>query len=79
MEFLNTKSLMKNFSRKKFLFAGISLATTTFLLKWRTKPEKKGTVKFLTQEGKLVEVEIDKLPNAKKLASKEDLQHWIKK
>jgi hypothetical protein len=68
-------------SRTKFLFAGLSLAAIGTFFKWGSKPEKekKNTVKFLTQEGKLVEIDVNKLPVAKRTASKEDLQYWIKK
>jgi len=74
---------MSNLSRKKFLFSGISLAAVAAFFKWRKEPEpeieKKKTAKFLTQDGKLVEIDLDKLPSAKKAATKEDLQTWIKK
>ena len=49
------------------------------IFKWGSEPEKKNTVKFLTQEGKLVEIDVDKLPAAKRTASKADVQNWIKK
>ena len=72
---------MSNLSRKKFLFSGLSLAAVAaFFFKREIKPEeKKQTVKFLTQDGKLVEIDVDKLPSSKKAATKEDLQNWIKK
>ena len=72
---------MKNLSRKKFLFSGLTLAAVGafFTFKWRNPPEKKKTAKFLTQDGKLVEIDLDKLPAAKKTATNEDLQNWIKK
>ena len=60
------------------MLAGISLSAVAAFLKWRNEPEKKSTVKFLTQEGKLVELDADKLPTAKRTASKTDVQHWIK-
>jgi len=74
---------MSNLSRKKFLFSGLlsglSLAAVATFFKLGSQPEKKKTVKFLTQEGKLVEIEVDKLPASKKAATKEDVQNWIKK
>jgi hypothetical protein len=75
---------MSNRSRKKFLFSGLSLAAVAAFFKWgnqklANEPEKKKTAKFLTQDGKLVEIELDKLPTSKKAASKEDVQNWIKK
>ena len=70
---------MSNRSRKKFLLSGISLAAVAAFFKWAPQPEKKKTAKFLTQDGKLVEIELDKLPSSKKAATKEDVQNWIKK
>lgn len=78
MEFLSRKSLTSSLTRKKFLFAGISLAAVASLFQWRAKPLKKNTVKFLTQEGKLVEIDADKLPTTKRTATKSDVQYWIK-
>ncbi len=70
---------MKKQDRRKFLFAGISLAAIWATFQFRKQPEKKKTVKFLTQDGKLVEVDTDNLPVAKRIAGKTDIQHWIKK
>ncbi|AFD07275.1 hypothetical protein [Solitalea canadensis] len=73
---------MNNLSRKKFLFSGLSLAAVITFFKWKSIPEKKktATAKFLTQDGKLVEIDIEKLPLSKKvIASKEDVQNWVKK
>jgi hypothetical protein len=67
-------------TRKKFLFAGLSLTALATFFTWGRKPEqKKKTIRFLSQEGKLVEIDTDKLPAAKRTASKEDVQNWIKK
>lgn len=70
---------MSNQTRKKFLFSGLSLAAVATFFRWGSQPEKKKTVKFLSQDGKLVEIDVDKLPTAKKTATKEDIQNWIKK
>ncbi len=70
---------MSDKTRRKFLFAGISLAAIVSFFKWGSKPEKKEPTKFLTKEGTLVQVDLDKLPVAKRNASKEDVQNWIKK
>lgn len=70
---------MNNQSRKKFLFSGLSLAAVAAFFQLGNQPEKKKTAKFLTQDGKLVEIEVDKLPSSKKAATKEDVQTWIKK
>ena len=80
MEFLKIFStVMKKQNRKSFLISGLSLAAIAAFFKWGSQPEKKNTVKFLTQEGKLVEIDVDKLPVAKRTASKADVQNWIKK
>ena len=72
---------MKLQGRRKFLFAGISLAAVWAAFRFGNKSVSKTpqTMKFLTQDGKLVEVDMDKLPITKKAASKDDVQHWIKK
>jgi len=70
---------MSYLSRKKFLFSGLSLAAVVAFFKWGNQQEKKKTVKFLTQDGRLVEIDEDKLPSSKKVATKEDVKNWIKK
>jgi len=71
---------MNKLSRKKFFLSGLSLAAVAAFFKGEeAQPEKKKTAKFLTQDGKLVEIDLDKLPSSKKAASKEDVQQWIKK
>ncbi len=69
---------MKKQTRKNFLLAGVSLAAVAAFFKG-TQPEKKNTVTFLTQDGKLVQIDASKLPEKKLAASKSDLQNWIKK
>jgi predicted acyltransferase len=69
---------MANQNRRKFLFAGVSLAAIWATLLFTKKPQAKEKVKFLTQDGKLVEIEIDKLPPAKRMASGTDIETWIK-
>ena len=70
---------MKKQDRKKFLLAGLGLAAIAAFFKEENPPEKKNTVKFLTQDGKLVEIDVDKVPGTKQAASKSDIQNWIKK
>ena len=76
---------MSKLSRKKFFFSGLSLATVAALFKWGHHEKKQEpqlnakTAKFLTQDGKLVEIDLDKLPSARKAATKEDVQNWMKK
>ena len=69
---------MKKQSRKKFLITGLSFAGVLSFFKWGTRSKKKNTVKFLTRDGQLVEVDADKLPASKKrAASKNDFLTWI--
>ena len=44
---------------------------------WKNKPPK--TVKMLTQDGKLVEVDASFLAACRKKISDKDLQNWVKK
>ena len=66
-------------NRRKFLFAGLSFAALWATLRFSKKPEEKKTIKFLTQDGKLVEIDASKIPAAKQAATKQDLQNWVKK
>jgi hypothetical protein len=68
-----------NQDRRKFLFAGISLASVWAFIRFGKKHPPKKIVKFLTRDGKLVEVDMDKLPTARKIAGKADIQQWIKR
>ncbi len=63
------------------LLAGISLTGLWTALGFLNKPDliPKKTIKFLTEDGKLVEIDADKLPTASRPASKADIQQWIKK
>jgi len=70
---------MKKQDRRKFLFAGLSLAAIWASIRFIKQPEPKKTMKFLTQDGKLVEIDVDKLPQKKEAATKTDIQNWVKK
>lgn len=67
-------------SRKKFIGASISAAALFTAFKfWAPKKKKETkTVKMLTQDGKLVEVDIAALPSKKKKITNKELQNWIK-
>jgi protein subunit release factor B len=41
--------------------------------------QKKKTIKMLTQDGKLVEIEEDKLKSQRKKITDEELKSWVKK
>ncbi len=68
-------------SRKKFIGIGISTAALFTAFRFfipGKKTKKSGTVKMLTQDGKLVEVDIASLPRKKKKITNKEMQTWIK-
>jgi hypothetical protein len=71
----------KNVSRKRFLAWGVgisSLLAVPALLKFRGKKKsKRTTVKMLTQEGKLVEINVADIPSKKKKINPSDIHTWI--
>lgn len=79
MEFLKGNTFIKRLTRKDFVFGGFGLALATIFFRSRVRPAKKKTVKLLTQGGKLVELDIEKLPDEKRLATNADLKAWIKR
>jgi len=68
-------------TRKKFLLWGAAVLSSLTLLKFipGNKRKKSETVKMLTQDGKLVEVDVTKLgcSNRKKI-SDDELKTWVK-
>lgn len=68
-------------TRKKFIGLGIGsaalLACSRFFSSAKTK--KTQTVKMLTQEGKLVEVDIERLSVRREKIDDEQLKTWVKK
>jgi uncharacterized membrane protein YvbJ len=73
----------KNVSRKKFLAwsVGISslLAVPAFLKFSAKKKNKASTVKMLTQDGKLVEIDVANIPPKKKKIKGAEIHSWINK
>jgi len=71
----------KKVSRKKFLAwsVGISslLAVPAFLKFPGRKKSKETTVKMLTQEGKLVEINVADIPAKKKKINLSEIHSWI--
>ncbi len=72
----------KNQGRRKFIAWSVASAAlftaVKYLMPSKPKPEIK-TVKMLTEDGKLVEVDIALLPEKKKKITNGELQNWIKK
>lgn len=71
----------KSPTRKKFLLWGAAvLSSLTFMKFFSGRKEKKNeTVKMLTQDGKLVEINSELLASSRKKISNEELQKWVKK
>jgi len=73
----------KPVSRKKFvLWSAGALAVLTaarFFFRPGSKKEKTTTVKMLTQDGKLVEVEVSNLPTKRKKVTVDQIQNWVQK
>ena len=69
-------------SRKKFITAGISAAAllTAFRFFILTKKKKNNTIKMLTQDGVLVEVDAEKIIGSrKKQITDNQLKTWVNK
>lgn len=72
----------KDLTRKKFLFWGLGISSVFVLpsfLRFTKKPTPPKMVKMLTQDGKLVEVEIQKISGTKTKISNKDIHNWIAK
>lgn len=88
---MNTeKNAPKETSTRRKLLAGIGALSLFPLVKLGFLTKKKDviscapdpsnqTIKMLTQDGRLVEVDMSKINGAKQKATKEDLQNWVKK
>lgn len=72
-------------TRKKFLFWGVAIFSSFTALKFlpgykKKKTEPAKTVKMLSQDGKLVEVDIEKLScGTRKKITDEQLKKWVSK
>jgi hypothetical protein len=75
-------------TRKKFLLWSAAIFSSVTVLKIftgskKSKPSgdgnKTGTVKMLTQDGKLVEIDREMLASGGKKVTNEELQQWINK
>jgi hypothetical protein len=79
------QQLNKTSSRKKFLLWGAAILSSLTVLKFFSGSKKKKnepdntTVKMLTQDGKLVEIDKKLLASSGNKISNEELQKWIKR
>ena len=80
----------KETSTRRKILAGIGALSLFPLVKLGFLTQKKDVIscapdqmnqkiKMLTQDGKLVEVDMSKINGTKQKATKEDLQNWVKK
>lgn len=69
----------KKQSRRRFISWGVASAAVISAIKFIRPKQKKETVKMLTQDGKLVEVDIAAIPQKKKKITDKELQNWIRK
>ena len=73
-------------TRKKFLYWGAALLSAITFSKYISPAQKSAaiscgetqTVKMLTQDGRLVEIDKKLMPPSRKKVSNEELQKWIK-
>ncbi len=72
---------IKTPSRKKFILWSAAMLSSLTALKFLSGSKKKNneTVKMLTQDGKLVEIDKSLLSVSGKKISNEELQNWVKK
>ncbi len=72
---------LKSHSRKKFLLWSTVFLSSLTVLKFiaGNKMKKNETVKMLTQDGKLVEIDKALLSSARKKIKDEELKRWVKK
>lgn len=72
----------KNVSRKKMISWGIGftalLALPSFL-RFSKKKKETRKVKMLTQDGKLVEIDVVNIPEKKKKIQQADIHTWVSK
>ena len=72
-------NLSNNQSRRKILLWALSITATIPVLRLALPGRKKNMVKLLTQEGKLVEVDVVHLPSKRKKIGNDELRNWVKK
>ena len=73
---------IKNLSRKKFISWGFGITTLLALPAFfRSSKKKKESqkVKMLTQDGRLVEIDVANIPDKKKKIQQADIHTWVNK
>lgn len=65
-------------SRKKFILAGIGAASLLGSFKLLFGKKKKQSLKMLTEDGRLVEVDPGLIKKSGKKISNDEIHHWIK-
>jgi hypothetical protein len=72
----------KSPSRKKFLLWTAAILSSVTVLKFLpgtgTKKKKSDTVKMLTQDGRLVEIDRDMISGSKRKITDPELKSWVK-
>ena len=79
---MEIQSRGKPVSRKKFVAWTAVIFSALGALKFfvHASPQKsRSTVKMLTQDGKLVEVDVSRLPSKRKKIKDEDVHSWIQR
>ena len=68
-------------SRKKFAvwIFGVLTALTTLRFFFRSTTRHKATMKMLTEDGKLVEVDISKLPAKRRRIKDQEIHSWVRR
>ena len=67
-------------ARKKFLLWSLGILSSLTALKYifPSKKKKKDSIKMLTQDGKLVEIDRDRLSGTKRKITDPELKAWVK-
>ncbi len=74
------EDVKQKYTRKNFMIWGVGILASVSFLKFAFTPKKnKNTVKMLSQDGKLVEVDMSLLQSKKRKVTSEELQTWVKK
>jgi hypothetical protein len=73
----------KNVSRKRFLAWGVGISSLltipAFLKRSAKKSNETTSVKMLTQDGKLVEINVADIPSKRKKIKEAEIHTWIDK